>query len=89
MGAPLATSERELARRNMAEVRAILGPHRRILWIEDRGYPAFIFWMAWDNANEYDLMRVPVTFYPEEFGPVQRDQWETLPALPGLPGLAV
>ena len=52
MGAPLATSERELARRNMAEVRAILGPHRLILWIEDRGYPAFILWMAWDNANE-------------------------------------
>jgi len=82
IGAPLATSERELARRNIAEVRAILGPHRLILWIEDRGYPAFIFWMELDNANEYYLMRVPVTFYPEEFGPVQRDQWVTITVTP-------
>ena len=82
IGAPCTTSERELARLNIAEVRQILGTHCRILWLEDRGYPAFPFWMEWDNAGEYYLMRVPSTFYPEEFGAVERDAWVTITVTP-------
>ena len=82
IGAPCTTSERELARLNIAEVRKILGTHCRILWLEDRGYPAFPFWMELDNAGEYYLMRVPSTFYPEEFGAVERDAWVTITVTP-------
>jgi len=83
MAVPLTTSDRDLARRNIAEVRKILGLHARILWWEDRGYPAFPFWMEWDHAGEYFLMRVPSTFYPEAFGSQERDAWEALGAVRG------
>jgi len=82
IGAPCTTSERDLARLNIAEVRKILGTHFRILWLEDRGYPAFPFWMELDNAGEKYLMRVPSTFYPEEFGPVERDAWVGITVTP-------
>jgi len=85
IAAPLTTSERDRARRNIAEVRKILGPHVRILWLEDRGYRAFPFWMESDNAGEYFLTRVPSTFYPEAFGSQERDAWEALGAVRGKP----
>ncbi len=76
------TGERDLARLNRAEVRKILGPSYSILWLWDRGFPSFPFWMELDHAGEKILMRVPTTFYPEEFDPVERDAWVTITVTP-------
>ncbi len=46
------TSERDLTRRNIAEVRTIVPKSRRILWLEDGGYPSFPFWMEFDAQGE-------------------------------------
>ena len=40
------TSERDLARRNLAEVREIVPKSPRILWLEDRGYPSGFGWSS-------------------------------------------
>jgi len=88
--APCATSERDLARRNIAEVRRILGPGHCILWLEDRGYP----WTApkafrpsrsgWSGITlaKNISCACPPTFYPEEFGPVARDEWVAITVTP-------
>jgi len=75
-------SERDLARRNIAEVHAML-PHRyRILWLKDRGYPSFPFWMELESQDEAYLMRVPSNFYPKEFAAVRRDECVTITVTP-------
>ena len=76
------TSERDLARRNIAEVRTSVPKSHRILWLEDRGYPSFPFWMEFDAQGEAYLMRVPSSFYPNEFAAVRRDERVTITVTP-------
>ena len=76
------TSERDLARRNIAEVREIVPKSHRILWLEDRGYPSFPFWMELDAQDEAYLMRVPSNFYAKEFAAVRRDGLVTITVTP-------
>ena len=76
------TSERDLARRNIAEVREIVPKSHRILWLEDRGYPSFPFWMEFDSQGEAYLMRVPSNFYAKEFAAVRRDEQVTITVTP-------